>query len=191
MNIYSKNHALILIDAQKAFHDSDYWGKRNNPDFEKNIEHLLKIYRELKLPVLHVQHLSTEEKSPLRPGQNGVEFISGLEPKFGERIFQKSVNSAFIGTNLEEYLKSKQINSLTMAGLTSDHCVSTSARMACNLGFDITIAHDATATFDRIGIDGTIHSAELVHQISLASLDKEFAKILSCNDIKKQLFSPG
>lgn len=190
MNIYHKSHALVLIDAQKGFHESDYWGKRNNSIMEKNIEHLLKIYRELKLPVIHVQHLSTEEKSPLRPGQKGVEFISGLEPQFGECIFQKSVNSAFIGTNLEKYLKSKKIKSLTMAGFTTDHCVSTTARMASNFGFNVTIAHDATATFDRIGIDGTIHSAELVHQISLASLDREFAKIISCYELEKNLFLP-
>ncbi|MEA9355972.1 cysteine hydrolase family protein [Bacteriovorax sp. PP10] len=179
-----------MIDAQKGFLESDYWGKRNNPNLEKNIEHLLKIYRELKLPVLHVQHLSTEEKSPLSPGQKGVEFISELEPEFGERIFQKSVNSAFIGTNLEKYLKSNKIKSLTMAGFTSDHCVSTTARMASNLGFDVLIAHDATATFDRIGIDGAIHPAELVHQISLASLDKEFANILSCYELETNLFFP-
>jgi nicotinamidase-related amidase len=176
-----------LIDVQNGFLESNYWGKSNNLNFEKNIGRLLKIYRELELPVLHVQHLSTEEKSPLRPGQSGVEFISGLEPRFGERIFQKSVNSAFIGTNLEKYLKSKKIKSLTILGFTSDHCVSTTARMAKNLGFEVLIPHDATLTFDRVGHDGTLYSAELVHQVSLASLEKEFAKVLSCGEIEKNL----
>jgi nicotinamidase-related amidase len=187
MNIQNINHALILIDVQKGFLDSAFWGMSNNPNFEIHMFKLLKIFRELKLPVLHVQHLSTEEKSPLRPGQNGVEFITGFEPKHGERIFQKSVNSAFIETNLEEYLKSKEIKSLTMIGFTTDHCVSTSARMAKNLGFEVSIPHDATVTFDRVGINGTLYSAELVHQVNLASLKNEFAKVLSSEEIVRDL----
>jgi len=184
MSTKYQNHALMLIDVQKGFLESDYWGNNNNPNLEKNIGHLLKTYRDLKIEIIHIQHLSTEEKSPLRPGQKGVEFIHGLEPQLGERIFQKSVNSAFIGTSLENYLKSKKISSLTLAGFTSDHCVSTTARMASNYGFEVLIINDATSTFDRIGIDGAIYPAELIHKISMASLNKEFARVLTCNELE-------
>ncbi len=177
--------ALLVIDAQKGFSDSTYWGKRNNPEFETNILDLLALARELNLSVIHIQHLSTDERSPLRPGQDGVEFISGVEPRLGERVFQKTVNSAFIGTNLEFYLRSQGISSVALAGLTSDHCVSTSARMASNLGFQVYIVANCTATFDREGRD-TSYAADLVHKINLASLNSEFATIVdTVEDFKK------
>lgn len=182
-----KGFSLLLIDVQKGFGDSSYWGTRNNPDFEKNITTLLMMGRKISLPVVHVQHLSTEEKSPLRPGQEGVEFIPGIEPRFGERVFQKTVNSAFIGTQLDEYLKSQEVHSLVIAGLTTDHCVSTSARMAANFGFRVFIVADCTATFNRKGIN-TVYSADVVHDVSLASLNGEFATIIQKEEVAQVFF---
>lgn len=180
------HHALVLIDVQQGFLDADYWGKRNNPDFEITTKHLLETYRRLKLPVIHVQHISVEEKSPLRPGQRGVEFISGFEPIAGEETFKKSVNSAFIGTKLENYLKTQNIQTLVMVGFTSDHCVSTSARMASNLGFKVCIINDCTVTFNRTGLHSS-YPAELVHDVSLASLRGEFATILKATELERLL----
>ncbi len=177
-----KSLGLLLIDVQKGFLDSNYWGQRNNPDFETNIKALLTTCRRLNLPIIHIQHLSTEEKSPLRPGQEGVDFMPEGEPQFGERIFQKKVNSAFIGTQLEEYLRSTNIHSLIVAGLTTDHCVSTTVRMAANFDFQIYLVADCTATFERKGIDST-YPAHLVHDVSLASLKDEFATIVSKEEI--------
>ncbi len=179
-------HTLVLIDMQKGFLDQSHWGERNNPSLEENIKGLLKFYRQHKLNIIHIQHLSTEEHSPLRPGQPEVEFMPNLGPTLGERIFQKSVNSAFIGTELEKYLILKQIESLILVGLTSDHCVSTTARMGSNLGFHVIVASNCTATFNR-KIGSIEFSAELVHDVSLASLRGEFAEILTSNDIQARI----
>lgn len=168
--------ALIIIDAQNGFHEP-FWGKRNNPDAEENMKLILHFFREADAPVIHIQHLSTDPNSPLRPGQPGVEFIDGLEPKLGERIFQKNVNSAFIGTGLEAFLRGQNIKSLVLIGFTSDHCVSTSTRMASNLGFDVTIIADAVVSFERKNISGGIISPDIVHEVSLASLSGEFANL--------------
>lgn len=167
-----------MIDVQKGFLDP-YWGRRNNPDAEKNIFLLLDHFRRHGLPVVHIQHLSLEKKSPLRPGQTGSEFMDLTSPKWGERIFQKTVNSAFIGTGLESYLRQVGINHLSIVGLTTDHCVSTTTRMAANLGFQVDLIDDATATFDRKATTGEWIPAEVVHQVSLASLSGEFAQVFS------------
>jgi nicotinamidase-related amidase len=181
----SKNNtALIIIDAQKGFHDP-VWGKRNNPHAEENIKLLLQFFRDISFPIIHIQHLSIESNSPLRQGQIGAEFIDGLEPRYGERIFQKTVNSAFIGTDLDEYLMRQKIKFLIIVGFTSDHCVSTSTRMASNLGFSPTIISDATVAFERSSPAGKILDPDLVHEVSLASLSKEFATIQSTNDVMK------
>lgn len=185
-NLEIENQALIVIDVQKGFLNESYWGKRNNPNLLENVMALISNYRKLKLPIIHVQHLSLEEKSPLRPGQIGVDFINGLGPEFGERVFQKSVNSAFIGTNLDAYLRSQKITSLILVGFTSDHCVSTTARMASNLGYHVIIISDCVATFDR-KLFGKEYTAELVHEISLASLRGEFGEVVRLVEFEERI----
>lgn len=173
---------LICIDFQEGFNDP-IWGIRNNPDAENKIALLLSEWRGRKLPIIHVRHCSLEENSPLRLDSPGGEFKAEAKPQVGEKIFDKSVNSAFIGTDLEEHLRDTGIESLVIAGLTTDHCVSTSTRMAGNFGFRVTLVSDATATFDRIGVDGTYYSAEQIHQVHLASLNGEFCTVLTCQQV--------
>jgi nicotinamidase-related amidase len=174
--------ALLLIDLQQGF-DAPGWGARNNSDAERNVARLLSGWRAAGWPVIHVQHLSKEPGSPLGPGQPGAEFKAEAVPEEGEAFFQKSVNSAFIGTDLESYLREHGIDALTIVGLTTDHCVSTTARMAGNLGFEAYVVDDATATFDRSGPDGRMYGADEIHAISLASLHGEFATVLRTDQV--------
>ncbi len=172
--------ALLIVDVQKGF-DHPSWGRRNNPSAEDNISALLAGWRSESLPVFHVRHVSTEPGSPLKDA--GAEFKAVVDPHAGEAVIEKSVNSAFIGTDLEARLKESDIESLVVVGLTTDHCVSTTVRMAANLGFDVRLASDATATFERTGPDGEHHAAEAVHQMALVHLHGEFASILTTQQI--------
>ena len=72
--------------------------------------------------------MSVEPDSPLRPELPGNALKPEALPHPGEPLFQKSVNSAFIGTGLEQHLRSAGIAALVLAGLTTDHCVSSTAR---------------------------------------------------------------
>lgn len=176
------NSVLLIIDVQKGF-DLPYWGVRNNPVAEANIARLLNSWRRASKPIVHVRHMSVEPESPLRPGQPGNEFKDQVMPKVGEHIEEKTVNSAFIGTGLEQYLREHGFDTVVITGLTTDHCVSTTTRMAGNLGFKAYVVADATATFDRTGNDGKHYSAENVHAYALASLHQEFATVVSTEDI--------
>ena len=191
METISGTAVLLIIDVQKGF-DSPYWGIRNNPQAESNISALLKIWRQTARPVVHVRHMSTQSNSPLRPGQPGNHFKPEAMPIAGEHIEEKTVNSAFIGTGLTEYLRRNAFDTLVVVGLTTDHCVSTSTRMAGNLGFKTILVADATATFDRHGYDGRHYKADEIHNHHLASLHKEFANVVSTEDILKacQQFAP-
>jgi nicotinamidase-related amidase len=171
-----------MIDVQEGFKDS-YWGQRNNPSAESKMAALLSAFRGVGGRVFHVQHMSVEPDSPLRPDRPGNEFMDFAKPIAGERLFQKDVNSAFIGTRLENALREERLDSVVIAGLTTDHCVSTSARMAANLGFKVHVVADATATFDRTGFDGNFYEAEQVHALALASLHREFATVLNCSEL--------
>ena len=183
----SANAALLLIDVQQGL-DHPRWGKRNNPSAERNIAELLAAWRRTRRPVIHAQHMSREPDSPLRPSEPGNAFKPEALPQ--EPVFQKSVNSAFIGTALEAHLRAQHITTVVLAGITTDHCVSTTARMAANLGFTTIVVSDATATFDRTGPDGDHHSAEQMHRLALASLHGEFAAIRPTREVLAEL-EPG
>ncbi len=180
MEPVSPKTALLIIDVQRGF-DHPRWGKRNNPQAEGNIARLLGAWRRAGRPVFHVQHLSTEPDSPLRPGQDGVELKAEVAPQPGEPLVQKRVHSAFIGTDLEERLQEAGVSHLVITGLTTDHCVSTTARMANNLGFTTVLVADATAAFDRTGHNGVHYPAGQVHDLALASLHQEFATVVEAD----------
>jgi nicotinamidase-related amidase len=174
--------ALLVIDVQQGF-DDPKWGNRNNPDAEKNIARLLEFWRSKNWPVIHVQHNSTDPDSPLRPERSGNKFKESTRPLENEKIIGKNVHSAFIGTDLESYLREHGIKTLIITGLTTNHCVSTTTRMSGNLGFTTYLVSDATATFDREGPHGEIFRAEDIHKISLANLHGEFATVVCTKDI--------
>ena len=174
------NAALIIVDVQKGVDDAR-WGRRNNSEAEANIARLLDAWRRSNRPIFHVQHSSRLRDSPLSPSAAGHAIKEIVAPRTGEPVISKSVNSAFIGTDLEERLRGSGIRTIVVTGLTTDHCVATTARMAGNLGFDTYVVSDATATFDRQGADGKQYSAEEVHAINLASLNEEFAHIITTN----------
>ncbi len=164
---------------QDGFDHPDHWGTRNNPHAEANMVRLLGAWRTKKRPIIHVQHHSTDPNSPLHPSQPGCTIKKLVAPWSGEEpVITKHVNSAFIGTDLEERLRAAGATQLVIVGLTTMHCVSTTARMAGNLGFDTIVVSDATAAFDRTGPDGQHYPAQLVHDVALAELHEEFATVL-------------
>lgn len=173
----SKNAVLLVVDVQRGL-DEPSWGRRNNPHMEHNIEALLVAWRSSRRPVIFVKHMSTIATSPLRPGQPGNEFKPECAPVPGDRIIKKSVNSCFIGTPLEADMRRAGWDTLVIVGLTTNHCISTTARMAGNLGFTAFVVSDATATFDRTGPDGVEYKAELIQAMTLSDLHQEFATIV-------------
>ncbi|MEO6539803.1 MAG: cysteine hydrolase family protein [Ferruginibacter sp.] len=180
--------ALILIDIQKGFDNIAYWGgQRNNPDAENNAAELLELWRKNDLPVFHIQHCSSIPTSLLNEINAGNAFKDIVKPADGEPIIKKNVNSAFIGTTLQEQLDKAGISKLVIVGLTTDHCVSTTTRMAGNFGYETFLVSDATATFNKKGIDGKNYPAELIHETALASLHEEFATVVTTGFIKQHI----
>lgn len=178
--------ALLLIDVQQAF-DDPRWGRRNNEGAEENMRRLLVAWREAGLPVIHVRHMSTTPGSTLAPGQPGNAIKALVAPREGELVVEKNVNSAFIGTNLQALLDERGIRALVTTGLTTNHCVSTTARMSANLGYDTIVVSDACATFDVTTPDGRTISAETMHEVGLAELRGEFATIETTDELLRRM----
>lgn len=169
--------ALLVIDMQQGF-DDPAWGPRNNPGAEANVARLIAAWRTNGLPVVHVHHDSPGVSGLLRRDTPGNAPKPEARPQGRERIYRKSVNSAFIGTSLSSDLYARNVGTVVIVGLTTNHCVSTTARMASNLGFATFVASDATATFDRASLDGTMRPAAEVHAAALSDLQGEFAEVV-------------
>ena len=173
---------LLLVDLQRAIDHPD-WGVRNNPDAERTVARLLAHWRARGWPVWHVRHDSTEAASHYRPGQPLHAFKREAEPYPGEPVIAKRVNSAFIGTDLEQHLREAGHESLVVAGVITNNSVEATVRMAGNLGFQTWLVADACFTFGRKDWNGDFRTAEEVHALSLANLDGEYCTVVSAEAV--------
>ncbi|MEL6919819.1 MAG: cysteine hydrolase family protein [Pseudomonadota bacterium] len=188
MSSNAKHSALVLVDVQKAFLEWEAGGmRRNNTDAVRNIVALLNACRSVAVSVFHIRHASLEAGSKLRADAPGFAPIAGVEERDDEPVITKHVNSAFIGTDLEERLRTADTDTLFIAGITTNHCVETTTRMAGNLGFDAHLVEDACYTFDRTGFDGRLETAEHIHAMTLSNLSGEFATIQTTNTVLQSL----
>ena len=180
---FCSDTVLLMIDVQEGVDVLGHWGgkagRRNNPDAEKHIEQILREARSQGLPIFYTAHDSRESASPLKLGEPGGAFKEGLAPQEGEAVFEKDVNSGFVGTSLEIALRRGGISRLLVVGFFTNMCVATTVRMAGNMGFDTYLVHNACACTNRIGRDGTDYDAELIHDTTIASLHGEFCTALS------------
>ncbi len=171
--------ALVVVDVQRGFDDAEHWGPRNNPACEENVGALLAEWRAHCRPVVFVRHDSTEPGSPLRPGQPGNEFknvVTG-EP---DLLVTKHVSSCFHGTpDLDAWLRGRDLDGLVLAGITTNDCCETTARVGGNLGHGVLLALDATHTFDRPTPDGQVIGADELCRVTATNLHGEFATVVA------------
>ena len=183
---YDHRSILIPIDVQCGF-DYAPWGRRNNPAMEDNGRRLLAAWRERGLPLIHVRHDSVQQGSSLAPSHPGNAMREGFEPQAGEALVSKSVNAAFIGTDLDLRLRRLGIEQVLLFGISTDMCVSTTARVASNLGYRTTVIGDACACFDLRDADGSVIAAEQIQRAHLATLRAEFAEVIDTDEVIAQL----
>jgi nicotinamidase-related amidase len=176
--------ALIMIDVQMGF-DDEFFGTRNNPGAEANIKALLDAWAAAGQPIVLVRHDSPKPESPLRPGQPGNRFKPALAGVRPELMFTKKVNSAFLGdVDLDAWLRARDIIEIVVAGIQTNFCCETTARMGGNLGYDVKFALDATFTFDLAGPDGSVLTADELSRATATNLHGGgFATVTSTKDL--------
>ena len=174
--------ALVVVDAQAGF-DDPWWGSRNNPAADHNIEMLVEGFASAGQPVVYVRHDSDDPESPLHPDNPG----NRLKPYLRvtpDLVVTKRVNSSFHGEpDLHAWLSAEAIDSVVVCGITTNHCCETTARVGGNLGYRVRFALDATHTFDRVGPDGSTMSADELARATATNLDGEFAQVVTTTDV--------
>jgi len=169
--VKNQDTALLIIDVQ-----NDYFPRGNMELVGADAagiktKQLLEYFRAQGKPVIHIQHIATNEGATFfLPNTKGAEISHYVTPKSGEKIITKHFPNSFTETDLEKHLKAQGITKLIITGMMTDVCVDATTRAAFDLGFDNTIISDAAATRDRELLGETI-SAKDVHESFLAGLN--------------------
>ncbi|GAA1966768.1 cysteine hydrolase family protein [Microbacterium deminutum] len=181
--------ALIVIDMQRGFDDLEFWGPTANPECEANVAVLTAAWMASGDPIIVVRHDSVSPGSPLHPGNPGNALVDSVAAVQPDLFVTKNVNSAFYGDHdLHVWLSAGGISELVVCGIQTNMCVETTARMAGNLGYDVTVALDATRTFDlRADVAGlgvvTRTASELMATTALDLQGGGFARIATTSEL--------
>lgn len=186
----AENAALVVVDVQKGFEEEVFWGRRNNPGADENIASLIDAWQSSGRPVVFVRHDSSKPGSPLRAGRTGNEFKDYVEQRRGqgdgpELLVTKTVNSAFYGTpGLAAWFGSQGVRQFVVAGIQTNMCAETTARMGGNLGYEVLFALDATYTFDLAGPFGwSLGADELARATAVTLHGGGFATVVTTDEL--------
>ena len=171
-----KDSALIMVDCQNTYRR----GVMQLTNVEPAIleaQKLLQMARDLKIPIMHIQHnagVGTPYDITAEIGAISLE----VAPKNGEAVIVKNYPNAFWHTTLEAQLKALGIENVVLAGFMTHMCINSSARGAFNLGFKPTIVASACATRSLIGAQGKLIDAQTMHDSALAAVRDLFAVVV-------------
>ncbi|NUO41631.1 MAG: isochorismatase family protein [Streptomyces sp.] len=138
--------ALIVIDVQESFRARPLWETISDPKITDKVNRLVRLAREAGEPVVWVLHSEPGSADVFDPALGHVRLMEELERRDGEPLLHKTSHNAFTTTNLQQLLTERGIRAVTVCGIRTEQCVETTARVASDLGYDVTFVVDATAT---------------------------------------------
>lgn len=168
---------LLVIDAQGEYRD----GRLPLEGIEPSLAVLSALVgraRAAGAPVIHVAHKGRVGGLFDREAAGGA-ILAEVAPREGEAVVEKPLPNAFAGTGLAELVASTGRRNLIVAGYQTHMCVSSTARAALDLGYRVTVPHDACATRalpDALG--GAPITGVEIHRHALAELADRFAIVV-------------
>ncbi len=176
------NTALLMLEIQNDYFPNGRIPLENSVEASAKAQSVLQRYRDKKLPIIHVQHISTHPNaSYFLPCTRGAEFYQDVVPLKGEMIIKKHYPNSFKDTGLLNYLIRNQINHLVICGMMTHLTIDATVRAAYDLGFSCTLLHDACAARE-LEFNNTIISAQSVHFAFLAALHPSYATVLNAEE---------
>lgn len=137
--------ALLVVDVQDSFKVGPRWEQRSNPQFEANLDRLIRAYREAGLPVFFILH--NDPDPGFRPGDPEVRLMDFLERRESDPLLLKNTRNSFTSTNLRELLDARGVRRVVVTGISTEQCCETTTRVAADLGYDVDFVTEATMTF--------------------------------------------
>jgi nicotinamidase-related amidase len=186
--------ALLIIDIQQ-----DYFPGGRHPlvgpeAAAERASQVLGAWRDRGEPVVHIQHIwDAPDAAFFQPGTPGIEIHPSVAPREGETLLTKTLPNAFLGTGLEEVLRNlrggaeagargEAAPQLVVMGMMSSMCVDATVRAAADLGFEVSVVHDACAAPD-LSFGGVTVPAAQVHAAFMAALGDSYAELTSAEEL--------
>lgn len=181
--------ALLVIDAQDSFKLSPTWARRDNPRFESNVAALLGGYRAARLPVVFFLH--TDPDPGFQETSPHFRVMPGLEPREGEPVFVKRTRNCFTSTPLQPWLLERGVGRIAIAGIQTEQCCETTARVGADLGFAVDFITEATMTFPIAHLErpGEELGVEAIRERTEYALRGRFARIVTVETVLAELSS--
>ena len=174
--------ALVIIDAQGEYRVGQMKLAGIDPALER-IATLLARARSAGTPIFHVAQVG-QQGTLFDPTTERGAILPQAAPAAGEPLIMKRLPNAFASTELHERLQQAGRSKLMIAGFMTHMCISASVRAALDLGYQTTVAADASATRALPAHDGgSSIPAETVHRTALAELADRFAAVVQSADI--------
>jgi nicotinamidase-related amidase len=175
--------ALLIIDIQRDYFPGGAYPLVGPEAAAANAEALLEAFRDSGEPIVHVQHVwDAPDATFMRPGTDGVEIHPDVAPEDGETVLQKAKPNSFAGTALERELRGHGVEEIVVAGMMSSMCVDATVRAAVDLGFTVTVVHDACAAPD-LEFGGQAIPAAMVHGAFMAALGDGYATLATAGEL--------
>lgn len=180
--VTTPRRALIVIDVQNEYVTGDL--PIEYPDVQSSLGHIgraMDAARAAGVPVVVVQNFAPASSPLFARGSNGAE----LHPVVGERArdhyVEKSLPSAFTGTDLADWLAARQIDTLTVAGYMTHNCDASTINHAVHFGLTVEFLHDATGSVPYENSAG-VASAQDIHRVFSVVLQSRFAAVASTDE---------
>lgn len=171
-----KDSALIMVDCQNTYRHGVMQLTNVEPAIVE-AQKLLTMARDLKIPVIHIQH-DAGVGTPYDITADIGAISAEVAPQNGEPVVVKNYPNAFWHTNLEAQLKALGVENVVLAGFMTHVCINSTARGAFNLGFKPTIIASACATRSLLGPKGKVIEAQMMHDSALAAVRDLFGVVL-------------
>jgi len=174
--------AVVVIDLQNEYSPS---GKLPLTGIEAAVANAAKVIDDARakgVPVIHIRHeFAHGEKQVFVPGSSGVEIQAAVAPREGEPVIVKNYVNSFRETQFERLLDERDVQEVVVIGAMSHMCVDAGVRAAADLGYSVTVVHDACATLD-LEFGGVTVPATQVHAAMMAALGFAYATLESTDE---------
>ena len=170
--------ALLIIDVQNDYFKNGKMELKNSKEALEKIKLVLNKFRESNKEVIFIKHISNREGAGFfLPDTDVVNIHAEITPLGSEKVIKKNYPNSFRETELLEYLKIKNIDTLVITGMMTQMCVDSTTRAAKDFGYECVVLGDACATRDFIFEDHLV-KAEDVQKSFLTALSYYYAKVM-------------
>ncbi len=177
-----KKRGLIVVDLQNEYLPTGKLPLTGIEAAAANAARTIADARAKGMPVFHIRHEFAHNEAPVFvPGSDGVEIQPVVAPADGEPVIVKNYVNSFRDTPLKQQLDAQGIEEVVVVGAMSHMCVDAVVRAAADMGYAVTVLHDACATLD-LEFNGVKTSAAQVHAAMMAAFAFGYATVKSVDE---------